>query len=250
MNRITQTFATASAALLAVILASPSAHAQWNVTVQNLYDNAQTATLTSLIGGTIDTIVEAETVLANGGAPEATQSIATIHYLGTGGGSNLFPAGNIGTNPFPTGSGTGSGANKDHFALQATSLVSVVGGSTASLFFYTTTDDGFKVELNGNTVFQNNDNAYDTNRVSQEVTVRTGDLIRFVYFEREGGEFAYLYSDTDGDLSTQNDRGLLTSGANGVVVQAKPTNAVPEAGSLVLLAPVLGLIGLVARRRR
>lgn len=241
----------AIATSLTVLLAPGVARAEWNVTVQNLYDTAQSPSLLSLVGGGIDTIAEAETILANGGAAEASDFASAIHYKGTGGGSNKFAAGNIGAVAFPTGSGTGGGADKNNFALEATSVIDVVGGATSSLFFYATTDDGFKVELNGQLVFQNFDTGYDTDLVSQEVTVNDGDLIRFVYFERDGGEFAYLFDDADGDLSTTNDRAVLTSGATGVQVPVRGNgNPVPEAGSLALLLPVFGLVGVTALRRR
>ena len=262
MTRTSRLASLGTLAVIAGLLSSGTAHAQWNVTVQNLFGADTPTATTSLIaaGATsgIDNIAEATALLNNGGAAEATDSPSVIHYLGAGGGSGgIFPAGNTAYNagavPFPTGSGsTEAGNGTQNFALRATSLVTVTGGPSAQAYLYVTSDDGFRVDLNGNFAFGFDvDGAnYDTDTLSPLMTFSSGDVLTFTYYERTGGEFAYIFSDADGDKTTELDRTLLTSQPTTGITFVS-TAVVPEAGTLALFAPaLLGGIVLVARRRK
>lgn len=198
-----RTFALLAAITLLATVATPAwAIPGFNVIIQDNFGEGG-------IGGTVDNINEGETLLALGGAPEATATPLTLNYVGTGG------AGNIGGDiAFPGGfNGT------DDWALSATGYVTGIGGEGTGVFrMGVNSDDGFRVRRNG-TVIGEFVAPKGPGDVLFEATLSNGDKLELNFFERSGGEEIEFFRLN----SLINSKDLINTGPSGIFIDTAPT---------------------------
>ena len=191
----------------------------WTVQVQNA------SATPGVVGGTVDNINEGVALINGGGAPEAQAITSLLNFT-----DNAFPA----------------GTNEDDFALYARGFVDVLfdsGQITGALFV--NSDDGFRLLVNGQVVSEFAGPTGGSNTLSGIVTLKDNDLIEFFFFERGGGEFAFLQFDVDGSGATTGDRFFLGDTGGGIAIR---TALIPEPASALLGVMGMGVLGL--RRRR
>lgn len=208
--------AAALTAAATLLFGSGAAHAQLSVTVQNLAATPNAGG----IGTTVDNIDEAETLLALGGAPEATASPTILNYNDAPGG---FPAGTA----------------EDDFAFEAIGAIDVIGGTSTTLTLYVATDDGFRLRRNGVVIGEVFGQTGNSNTTLPGITLSDGDILRLTMFERGGGEFVQLRRDASTGV-------FLGDPASGIAfVLITPGAAAPEPGTVTFLT--LGLLGIAGR---
>lgn len=157
-------------------------------------------------------------------APTATIETSVVDFW-DGSGS----AGNYGNNfAFP-------GGLTDYFGMHVTGLFDVT--TAGNYTFRTYADDGVELAIDGVTLFT--DSTYHPPAYfSKTVNLTAGrHSLELFYFENAGGASVEL------DAAFQNQPYALIGAANGL-----QTAKVPEPDALALMG--LGLLGLVARRKR
>jgi hypothetical protein len=189
-------------ALAAALVAGGSA----NAALVELFD--------ATVGGSaLDSVADAQAVIAASSGPGLSIFDTTINYSGTS-----FPG--------------SFGSPNDIFVMRVTGTLDTSLYSSLSMVH----DDGFSVSLNGSTFFQFNAN-------TSPITTNSGLLantgiatFNMIYWDQGGANVAQLYGIN------------RATGARELVVLGNPA-AVPVPGTLALAG--LGLLGLaVASRRR
>lgn len=192
----------------------------WTFTVQTLANSPGLG-----LGGTIDNSGEAVALALGGGAPEGSGTLQTI---------------DLGTGQFPGGT--------DQFVFYAKTYIDILtaeGTLTAAL--HVSSDDGFRLLVNGVTVSEFNSGTGDSNTISAMLNLKDNDLIELFVFEQGGDEQARLRLDFDGLLSTTSDRIFLGAAGSPIRALLDPI-IVPEPASALL--GLMGVLAIGARRRR
>lgn len=204
MNRVTQLLMCSAvmAVMLGLNAQSVQAIPGWNVVIQDELGE---------VGGQVNDVNEADTLILTGGAVEASETSLVINYVGQGGNGSIG-----GDNPFPGGFGS-----TNDFALNATGFVTGLPGEYGVLRAAVNSDDGFRVRVNGNVVgeFVGTRGPGDT---FFDVAVANGDFVDLTFFERSGGDEVELFS-----INTVSGARTLI-GANGEIDTAATSVAGPK----------------------
>lgn len=168
---------------------------------------------TDLTGTALDSVAEAEAIIAASGGPDFTINLDTIDFNG-----DSFPGDDFGALPL------------DRFVMRVTGLID----TDAYDQLFVMHDDGFAIRIGGLDFF-----VFDANtapRISASGALADNGIQTFemIYWDQGGAQVARLASDPD---------------VARLVTIADPTTvSVPEPGTVALLGA--GLLGMGLRRRR
>lgn len=212
-----------AAALGGLTPVSPQANipAGWQVTVQTAAGSPGL-----LPGNEVNDLGEGLFLLANGGAPEATAVLPIINVT-----DNNFPA----------------GTTEEHFAFYAKGFVDVLDNTSVNAALYVSSDDGFRLLVNGVIVSEFAGPTGNSDTISAMLNLKENDLIEIIFFEQGGGEFVNLSLDFDGLLATTGDRRFLGDPLGGIIIRQQPF-VIPEPATALM--GLMGVLAIGARRRR
>jgi hypothetical protein len=179
-----------------------------------------------VVGGTVDNTDEAALLMLNGGIAEGTDAPDVIHYGPIDEGFTDFP-----------------GGMNNHMAMRAEGLIDIVGGgdSLIGVVLTVTSDDGFRLLLNGNVVAEHATLRTTDSTSTAPLTLNDGDFLSLLYFNGPGeGDVALNIGSSSGPLV-----GFAESGMS-IVAVPEPGCAMPAA---LLAAAAAAAPGLRRGRR-
>jgi hypothetical protein len=179
--------------------------------------------------GTINNLADGDALLAGSGVASQTtvSNVPVVNYFDSGGGGGVGNFG--GDSEFPNNPTPG---NDDDFAIKATASLFV--GNAGFYTFGANTDDGSRLIIDGNTLF-NDDVLSGPHNVLGGTFLSAGlHTLDYTYFERGGGAEAELFVALGSNPTFNESFALLTI-------------FVPEPTSLGLLG--VGGLALLRRRR-
>ena len=167
---------------------------------------------TNLGGTALDSVAEAEAIIAGSGGPDFTTNLDTVNFEG-----DSFPGAGFGLPPL------------DRFVMRVTGLID----TDAYDQLFMRHDDGFAIRIGGVDFFVFDANTAPRNSASGALADNGVQTFEMIFWDQGGAQVARLTSDAD-----------ITR----PVIITDPRVSVPEPATLGLLG--IGLLGIGLRRRR
>lgn len=173
---------------------------------------------TNLGGTALDSIAEAEAIIAASGGPDFVTNSNTINYSGDG-----FPGDDFGLPP------------NDRFVMRVTGLIDT--DAYDQLFMQH--DDGFVIRIGGGDFFLFDANTAPIISSSGALADNGIQTFEMIFWDQGGAQVARLAAGLTPDFTIDPNR---------LVTVTDPVARVPEPGTIALLG--LGLLGIGIRQRR
>lgn len=111
---------------------------------------------------------------------------------------------------------TSAGVKGDNSAMEAFGKVDIIGGTTGSFYLYISSDEGFRLRLNG-VVIAEFVGVTGGSNMTVQVTVNDGDVFQLTYFQQSADSFI-RFRTTDQFDSNHDGGSFVGNTASGIDV--------------------------------